>query len=230
MKKIGVFDSGMGGLTVLREIGKEIDCDLVYVADTANFPYGNKNNVEIINNSRNIANILLTKDVDIIVIACGTATSIALDTLKKEIDLPVIGIIAPTCLYMGKMYDKVGVMATSATIKNNVWERELRKVNKDIEVINVACPKLATLVEEKEELTEEDILEIKEYVDVLVRNNVENVILGCTHYPYVENVIKDLFPYQVNLINVGKIVAKYIKDTYNFEELDEQRITVYYTK
>ena len=125
-RPIGIFDSGVGGITVLKEIKNKMPNEnIIYIGDTQNFPYGNKSKEEIIKFSIENVNKLLKKDVKIIVIACGTATSQALGVLKEKFDIPIIGIIEPTVKYIkSKNYQKVGVIATEGTIKNGAWERK----------------------------------------------------------------------------------------------------------
>ena len=151
------------------------------------------------------------------VIACGTATSQALDVVKQEFDIPIIGIIEPTASYVANLnINKIGVIATTGTIRSGVWEQKIKEKNNEIEVINKACPLLASIAEEGKAKSQESLDAIHEYMQVFKDNNVDTIILGCTHYPIYNEIIKNEFEYSVNLINTGISVAnevdKYLKE------------------
>ena len=211
---IGVFDSGVGGLTVLAEIKKELPNEnIVYLGDTAHFPYGDKSKEDIIEYSKENVKTLIDHDAKIIVIACGTATSQAIEVLKKEFDIPIIGIIEPTVQYIKERnINEIGVIATEGTIRSGAWERELKKEIRGIHVINKACPMLATIAEEGRALSYEGRQVIKEYMEPFKKNKIDKIILGCTHYPIYEKLIREELEYDVELINTGTTVAKHLKD------------------
>ena len=233
---IGIFDSGVGGLTVLAEIRKKLQNEnMIYLGDTANFPYGNKSKNEIINFSRNNVKRLIIEGAKIIVIACGTATSQAIDILKTEFNIPIIGIIEPTVSYMkNRNINKIGVIATEGTIKSKAWENSLKSKIHNIQVVNKACPMLATIAEEGRAMGEEGKQAIKEYMKPFKQNKVNKIILGCTHYPIYERLIKEELQYEVELINTGITVANYLeefiikKDMQNRTKKDKE--IVYLTK
>ena len=210
---IGIFDSGVGGLTVLAEIKKKMPNEnIVYLGDTAHFPYGDKCKEDIITYSRENVKTLKKHNAKIIVIACGTATSQAIDILKKEFDIPIIGIIEPTVQYIkAREIKEIGVIATEGTIRSRAWERKLKEQVKDIKVINKACPMLATIAEEGRALSEEGRQVIKEYMEPFKQNKIDKIILGCTHYPIYEKLIREELKYDVELINTGTTVANYIE-------------------
>ena len=168
-RPIGVFDSGVGGITVLKEIRKELpNEDIIYLGDTENFPYGNKTKEEIIKFAEENVKKLLKYNVKIIVIACGTATSQAIEKLKEEFSIPIIGIIEPTVNYIKqKEYKEIGVIATEGTIRSGAWERKLKERMPEIIVINKACPMLATIAEEGRAKSIEGRNVIKEYMKIL---------------------------------------------------------------
>ena len=209
---IGIFDSGVGGLTVLKEIKRQLPNEsIIYLGDTYNFPYGNKTKDEIINFSRINVQRLIKLGVKLIVIACGTATSQALNVLKDEFNIPIIGIINPTVKYVkDRNISKIGVIATQGTIRSGAWEKELKLNIENIQVINKACPMLATIAEEGRALSDEGIKVIKEYMKPFKENKIDKIILGCTHYPIYEELIKKEFEYEIELINTGTTVAKYL--------------------
>lgn len=235
-RPIGIFDSGVGGITVLKEIQKELpDENYIYLGDTKNFPYGEKSQCEIIKFASENVEYLIKKNVKIIVIACGTATSQALETLKKKFDIPLVGIIEPTVQYIKKQkYKKIGVIATEGTIKNGAWERQLKENINDINVINKACPMLATIAEEGRATGEEGKMAIKEYMQPFKEQKIDKIILGCTHFPIYEQLIREELKCNVELINTGKTVAKYLKNYLNKNGLNSKKenknIEIYLTK
>ena len=162
-RPIGIFDSGVGGITVLKEIYKQLPNEhLIYLGDTKNFPYGNKSKEEIIKFAIQNVEYLIKKNVKIIVIACGTATSQAIEILQNKFEIPIMGIIEPTVEYVkNKTYNKIGVIATEGTIRNGAWENKLKEKIQNIEVINKACPMLATIAEEGRATGEEGKKAIK---------------------------------------------------------------------
>lgn len=210
---IGIFDSGVGGLTVLKEIRNKLQNEnIIYLGDTKNFPYGSKTKEEIIQLSIENTKKLIEKDCKIIVIACGTATSQAIDELKRQFELPIIGIIEPTVEYIKKQKIKeIGVIATEGTIRSGAWENKLKIEIPDIKVINKACPVLATIAEEGKAKSQEGRKIIKEYMKPFKQNKINKIIFGCTHYPIYEDIIREELIYDVELINTGVTVSKYLE-------------------
>ena len=210
---IGIFDSGVGGLTVFSKIKNEFPNEnIVYLGDTKNFPYGGKSSDEIIKYSIQNVKDLIEKGAKMIVIACGTATSQAIDVLRQKFDIPIIGIIEPTVDYIKEQNIKrVGVIATKGTIRNGAWETKLKQAIPNIEVINKACPMLAEIAEEGRAQSPEGRKVIKEYMEIFKQNKIDKIILGCTHYPIYENIIREEFEYEIELIHTGETVAKYLK-------------------
>ena len=224
-RPIGIFDSGVGGITVLKEIYKQLPNEhLIYLGDTKNFPYGNKSKEEIIKFAIQNVEYLIKKNVKIIVIACGTATSQAIEILQNKFEIPIMGIIEPTVEYVkNKTYNKIGVIATEGTIRNGAWENKLKEKIQNIEVINKACPMLATIAEEGRATGEEGRKAIKEYMEIFKKNKINKIILGCTHFPIYEQVIRDELEYEVELINTGKTVAKKLKKYLKEKELLKEK-------
>lgn len=212
-KAIGIFDSGVGGLTVLSEIRKNLlNENIIYLGDTKNFPYGNKSKEQIIDYSIQNVEILIKKQVKVIVIACGTATSQAIEVLKEKFDIPIIGIIEPTVEYIkSQSYEEIGVIATEGTIRSGAWEEKLKEIKKEIKVINKACPRLAEIAEEGKAQSEEGKKAIKEYMKTFKEKHINKIILGCTHYPIYEEIIRKELGFEVELINTGITVSKYLK-------------------
>lgn len=235
-KSIGIFDSGVGGLTVLAEIRKALPNEnIIYLGDTQNFPYGNKSKDEIIEFCIRNVEMLIERQVKVIVIACGTATSQAIEVLQKMFNIPIIGIIEPTVEYIqNQNYEEVGVIATEGTIRSGAWEQKLKEKVPQIRVTNKACPMLATIAEEGKAQSQEGRRVIKEYMKPFKENHIDKIILGCTHYPIYENIIREELEYEVELINTGVTVSKYLKKYLKENNLEKngqsKREKIYLTK
>lgn len=233
---IGIFDSGVGGLTVFAEIRKKLPHEnIIYLGDTKNFPYGNKSKEEIIEFSIENTKKLMQKGAKIIVIACGTATSQAIDVLQKMFEIPIIGIIEPTIEYVKiQNMNKVGVIATEGTIKSGAWERKLKEKICNIEVINKACPMLATIAEEGRAKSEEGRKVLREYMKPFKESRIDKIILGCTHYPIYEEMIREELGYEVELINTGitvsNFLAEYLKNNNLENKTPKEYEDIYLTK
>ncbi len=235
-RAIGIFDSGVGGLTVFSEIKNRLPNEnLIYLGDTKHFPYGNKTKKEIIAYSIKNTEYLIKKGVKIIVVACGTATSQAIEILRNRFSLPIIGIIEPTIQYVKKKkINKIGVIATEGTIRSNAWEIELKKEINNIQVINKACPMLATIAEEGRAKSNEGRLTIKQYMREFKSKKIDKIILGCTHYPIYKELIMQELGYPVQLIDTGCTVAEYLADYLNKQKLlnmeNKRQDIIYLTK
>ena len=197
-RPIGVFDSGLGGLTSVQELHRQLPEEkVIYYGDTARTPYGSKSPETIIKFATQIVDYLVARNTKMILIACNTVTALALDSLRERYPaIPIIGVIEPTVRkVVSDGSSNVGVIATKATIGSDVYGRELRKMRPDIKVHSVACPAIVPLVEEG--LTGTDIMEltVKHYMDDFVREGgFSDLILGCTHYPLVAGQIRKLYP------------------------------------
>ena len=235
-RPIGIFDSGVGGLTVLSEIKKQLPNEkLIYLGDTKNFPYGSKTKEQIIEFAFQNTKELIQLGAKIIVIACGTATSQAIEVLKQKFSIPIIGIIEPTVEYVkNQNIQRVGVIATEGTIRSGAWENTLKRRIKNIEVINKACPMLATIAEEGRATSAEGRAVIKEYMKPFKENKIDKIILGCTHYPIYQDLIKEELGYPVELINTGITVSKelerYLKNNYLLNTEAENEDIIFLTK
>lgn len=221
-RAIGIFDSGMGGITILSQLIKELPKEeFIYLADTKNFPYGEKTKEEILTFTKNNMEFLIRKQVKLIVIACGTATSQALEEVKTLYPVPIIGIIEPTVLELKerKKGKTIGVLATEGTIRSQAWEREIIKQIPQAEVINQACPLLATMAEkgEKEKKVEKAI---QEYLKPFRNKRIDTLILGCTHYPIFKEMIARQLPKEVEIVDTSYIIAKRVKEMLEQEQLE----------
>ena len=220
-RPIGIFDSGVGGLTVLSEIKKQLPNEnLIYLGDTKNFPYGSKTKDQIVEFAIQNTEKLIELGAKIIVIACGTATSQAIEILNQKFNIPIIGIIEPTVEYVRRQnIHRIGVIATEGTIRSGAWEKSLKKKIENIEVVNKACPMLATIAEEGRATSEEGRAVIKEYMEPFKKNKIDKIILGCTHYPIYEGLIREELEYPVELINTGVTVSKELTQYLNNNNL-----------
>ncbi|MBR2188881.1 MAG: glutamate racemase [Eubacterium sp.] len=201
---IGVFDSGLGGLTVVREIMRNLPEErLVYFGDTARVPYGNKSKETVIRYSRQIVTFLKKQKVKAIVVACNTASALALDTIRPEIDLPIIGVVRPgTDMALKATRNKrIGVIATDSTIQSNLYQTLLREHDKDVQVFARACPLFVPLVEEgwtKDPVTR---MVAERYLEEILAQNIDTLIMGCTHYPLLRKLLREVAGEDVELIN-----------------------------
>lgn len=227
-RPIALFDSGIGGLTVMQKIKDYLPNEnIIYFGDTARVPYGSKSKKTIINYSREIVSFLSKKDVKLIIIACGTASSLAYDTLIKEFDIPIINVIIPTCKVIDS--NKIGVIATKATIKSNTWELTLRKYHKNITVYSKACPLFVPIVEENLANSEIAKYSIDLYLKTFKKNKIQSLILGCTHYPIMSSLISDYLGKEVKIFNIGEACSKKTKDFLKKNDLlNSQKKKPYY--
>ncbi|MDD3296972.1 MAG: glutamate racemase [Candidatus Omnitrophica bacterium] len=211
-KPIGIFDSGVGGLTVLREVRKALPKeDVVYFGDTARVPYGNKSQSTIIAFSRQNALFLLRKKVKMIIVACNTSSALALSDLKKNMNIPVVGVIDSGVIKALKNPDnkKIAIIGTRSTIKSKSYEKAIKKINPDIKVYSKSCPLFVPLVEEgvlNGRISDEVI---KMYLEDIKRKGIDALILGCTHYPLLKKSIRSYLK-DVNVIDSAKEVALYV--------------------
>lgn len=211
---IGVFDSGVGGLTVAREILNQLPNEnIVYFGDTARVPYGSKSQDTIITFSRQIAQFLRTQNVKAIVIACNTASACALDTLQKENDIPVIGVIEPGARAAAQttVNNKIGIIGTVATVNSGIYSQCLRDMKPEAQVYSRACPLFASLVEENW-LYDSVTIEVAErYLSELKGYGVDTLVLGCTHYPLLRHTIQKVMGEKVHLVNPAYETAVTLK-------------------
>lgn len=210
--RIGLFDSGVGGLTVLKSFLKyHPNNEYFYYGDTKNVPYGDKTIEELYDCVKDIITYLKEKKVDIIVIACGTVSTNLYDRLKKEIDIPIYSIISEVPNYIKeKKYKKTLVMATSKTIESHSFKKLI-----DTEVIEVACPKLVPIIENEEYEKLDYVLD-----EYLKEKDFDSIVLGCTHYPIIIDYIRKKVGEDVDIIDMGEILAKNISIDDSIKNID----------
>lgn len=201
---IGVFDSGVGGLTVMREIMRQMpDERLVYFGDTARVPYGNKSKETVIRYSKQIIRFLQTKEVKAIVIACNTASACALEAVEQSLDIPIIGVISAgsRAAVKSTRNGKIGIIGTEATIRSGVYSEEMKRLREGIEVTGKSCPLFVPLVEEgllHDSVTDEIA---SRYLACLKGKYIDTLVMGCTHYPLLRSTFKRLMGDDVTLVN-----------------------------
>lgn len=225
---IGIFDSGIGGLTVVRELFNIVSgCKIIYFADVGHMPYGNKKCEDIIKYTEKIVKFLKSKDVDIIVSACGTVSSL-IPSMKEN---NIIGVIEPSCISASKSSKnkKIGVIATSLAVKIGEYRRFLNSLDQKFEIFLSSCPNLASIIENSPENQENISNYIELCISPIAEKNIDTLILGCTHYPLVKKVIEDKFP-SLNIIDSSLETAKFIRSIINqkkTENLDKNRLLIY---
>ena len=215
-RPIGVFDSGLGGLTAVRALRRILpEEDLVYFGDTARVPYGGRARETILKYARQDVRFLRSFDLKAILIACGTVSTTSLETLRGENDLPVVGVVEPTCrraLAVSRTR-KVGVIATLASIRSGVYEATLRRLDPAVEVVAKPCPLFVPLVENGRFRPGDVVIETvaREYLEPLRDTGLDTLILGCTHYPLLVEVIAAIMGPGVTLVDAGEESAFELK-------------------
>lgn len=224
---IGVFDSGLGGLTVVKELIHHLPNEkIVYFGDTARVPYGTKSAETIIRYSREIVRVLLKHKVKMVVVACNTASSLALDVLKKEFDLPILGVIEPGARKASQVTrnKKVGIIATSSTVKSGKYAKKIVELDKNIFVTAQACPLFVPLVEEGWFDHAVTYQVAQHYLAGMKKNKIDTLILGCTHYPLLKQVLHNVMGSQVALVDSAQEVALQVKELLTKRKLLRTRL------
>jgi glutamate racemase len=211
---IGIFDSGIGGLTVVKQLTKLLPNEnYIYFGDTARVPYGTRSNRLIKQYAFEDTAFLQQFNIKLLVVACNSVSAVAVDLLESAVDIPITGVIMPgveAAIQKTKNL-KIGVIGTTATVASGAYEQRIKAINPDITVFGQACPMLVHLVEEgwvNEEITR---LTIIKYLKPLLEKSIDTIILGCTHFPVVSDLIKEVVGPSITLIDSGKETAKKVK-------------------
>lgn len=215
-RSIGIFDSGVGGLTVFKEIRKLLPNEnLIYFGDTARVPYGNKSPLVVQKYSLEIAKFLEMQNVKMIVIACNTASALALTKLKNEVRIPVIGVIEPgvRAAIKSAKNNNIAVIGTKATINSGAYQNRIKRLRNSINVLAIPCPLFVPIVEENLINTKvtEDAMEM--YLSDIKKADIKSVILACTHYPLLKKQISRFFDDKITLVDSAYETAKEVKET-----------------
>lgn len=201
---IGVFDSGVGGLTVVKALLDKLPREsFIYFGDTAHIPYGNKSEEQLFGYAHKIISYLNSRNVKAIIVACGTHSSVTLPVISGQYDLPLLGVVKAGARAAARLSQngRIGVIATQATVNKLAYTQEIVKIKPDLEVIEAACPRFVPLVEAGQLEDRETREAVAEYLDPLMQKGVDTVVLGCTHYPFLAPIIQEFTGNKVALID-----------------------------
>ena len=215
-RPIGVFDSGLGGLTAVRSLRQILPEEtLIYFGDTARVPYGGRSRETLLKYARQDIRFLRSFDLKAILIACGTVSTTALGTLRQENDLPMVGVVEPTCCRAAAVTRnrKIGLIATQASVRSGAYETRLAGIDPDIQVIGKPCPLFVPLVENGRIAKGDPVIETvaREYLEPLRDTGIDTLILGCTHYPLLSGIIQEIMGPEVTLVSAGEESAFELK-------------------
>ena len=222
---VGIFDSGVGGLTVAREVMRNLPQErIIYFGDTARVPYGSKSKETIIRYSRQIIRFLMTQGVKAIVVACNTASAFALEEIKKELEIPILGVVQPGAKVAcaATKNKKIGVIGTEGTVRSQIYTKFVQQWDPEIEVIGKACPLFVPLVEEgwlKDPVTDEVA---QRYLGELKEKGIDTLVLGCTHYPLLRSTVRKVMGDEVTLVNPAYETALELKELLCASHFDAQ--------
>ena len=221
-KAIGIFDSGVGGLTVLKELMKTLPQeDTIYFGDSARFPYGTKSPETIVRYSLEIASFLSSREIKLLVVACNTASAVALEALKQELSIPVVGVIEPGARRAVSVTrsGKVGVIGTEGTIRSGAYAKAIKRINPAVEVLTRSCPLFVPLAEEGWIDNEIARLTARTYLQGLREEGVDTLVLGCTHYPLLKGIIGEVMGGGVSLVDSAEETARTVTEILGARDL-----------
>jgi glutamate racemase len=219
---IGIFDSGVGGLTVFKEIINLLPYeDIIYLGDTARVPYGTRSPQTVVKYSQENTRFLIEQGIKMLVVACNTSSAVSLPALKQEHALPIIGVIEPGARRASEVTEnrRIGVIGTEGTVKSRAYEQTIKAVDDQITVISRACPLFVSLAEEGWVDNEVARLTAHGYLRPLREERIDTLVLGCTHYPLLEGVIREVVGDEVYLVNSAKETAKEVQRVLTEERL-----------
>jgi glutamate racemase len=207
--RIGVFDSGVGGLTVLRELYRQLPNEsILYFGDTARLPYGMRSPAEILQFVREIITWMQQEGVKMVIMACNTSSALALDRVRSEFDVPILGVILPGARAAVQQGRQIGVIATPATAASNAYKQAIAEIDPTAQVWQVGCPEFVPLIEHNR-LTDPYTRSVAiDYLTPLLEKQIDTLIYGCTHYPHLEPILKTILPPQVRLVDPAVHVVK----------------------
>lgn len=199
---IGIFDSGVGGLTVLRQLRRQLPHEsIIYFGDTARLPYGNRSRAEILQSTREILSWMLQQHVKMVIVACNTSSALALETVRSQFPLPILGVILPGARAAVQQGKRIGVIATAATVSSNAYSRAILEIDPTVQVWQVGCPEFVPLIEQNR-INDPYTLEVaRYYLAPLLAQQIDTLVYGCTHYPHLEPVLRSLLPTSVQLVD-----------------------------
>ncbi len=199
---IGLFDSGVGGLTVLRELYRQLPYEsVIYFGDTARLPYGTRSQTQILQYVREILTWMVEQGTKMVIMACNTSSALALETVRSEFQIPILGLILPGARAAVQQGRRIGVIATPATAASNAYRRAILEIESSAEVWQVGCPEFVPLIEQNR-LDDPYTQEVaRDYLEPLLQRQIDTLIYGCTHYPYLAPILKQILPPTVRLID-----------------------------
>ena len=208
-QRIGLFDSGVGGLTVLREMYRQMPTEsLLYIADSARLPYGTKSPAEILLCVREILNWICEQDVKMIIMACNTSSALALETVRHEYDIPILGVVLSGAKAAVEQGERIGVISTAATAKSHAYRQAIQEINPQAQVWEMACPRFVSLIEQNQLYTEATRRVAQEYLTPLIEQQIDTLVYGCTHYRHLEQTIRAILPASVRTIDPAEYIAE----------------------
>lgn len=225
-RPIGVFDSGIGGLTVVKEIMEALPYeDIIYFGDTARVPYGSKSKETVIKFSFQCIRFLLDKGVKAIVIACNTASAASLDIAQQSFDIPIVGVVEPGAVTACRVTraNKIGIIGTEGTVSSGAYEKAIYRIDNSVNMILKACPLFVPIAEEGWQDTDIARLTAKRYLSDLRESGIDALVMACTHYPLLENTIEEVMGKDIRLVNPAYETAKVLEYMINSNGLKNER-------
>ncbi len=199
---IGIFDSGVGGLTVLRQLYRQLPNEsIIYFGDTARLPYGIRSQAEITQFVRDIMNWLQHQQVKMVIMACNTSSALAIDAIREEYNVPILGVILPGARAAVSCGKRIGVIATPATAKSNAYKRAIQEIDANAQVWQVGCPEFVPIIEQNRIHDPYTASVARSYLEPLLIQQIDTLVFGCTHYPHLAPVLRSLLPDTVNLVD-----------------------------
>ena len=207
-QRIGLFDSGVGGLTVLREMYRRLPHEsLLYFADSARLPYGARSPQEILCFVREILDWMCGQNVKMVIMACNTSSALALETVRQEYDIPILGVILAGAKAAVKKGRRVGVIATSATVKSHAYRQAIQEINPQTQVWEIACPEFVRLIEQNQLQTDYTRQIADEYLTPLIERQIDTLVYGCTHYKHLAQTIRAILPPSVQIVDPAEHIV-----------------------
>ncbi|BAZ01788.1 glutamate racemase [Tolypothrix tenuis PCC 7101] len=211
---IGIFDSGVGGLTVLRQVYRQLPNEsVIYFGDTARLPYGIRSQAEILQYVREILTWMQQQQVKMVIMACNTSSALALDIVRAEFNLPILGVILPGARAAVQQGKRIGVIATPATAKSNAYKQAILEIDPNVQVWQVGCPEFVPLIEQNRIHDPYTTEVARSYLEPLIKQEIDTLVYGCTHYPHLAPVLRSLLPAHVKLVDPAvSVVTACIQD------------------
>lgn len=207
--RIGIFDSGVGGLTVLRELYRQLPKEsILYFADTARLPYGDRSPQEILQFVREILVWMAAENVKMVIMACNTSSALALDIVREEFNFPILGVILPGARAAVRHGKRIGVISTPATAASNAYRNAIQEIDPSAQVWQVGCPKFVPLIEHNRIYDPYTKEVARQYLQPLLEENIDTLVYGCTHYRHLKPVFQEILPSSVQLIDPASYVVK----------------------